>query len=81
MATKPLPRKQRIINRGYLYSRTDDDIKTPSVTLMDMDSAIKFYFENVIKPSIDGKQLNVMVLCVIKKDKLLHLLLHIVELL
>ena len=34
MATKPLPRKQRIINRGYLYSRTDDDIKTPSVTSM-----------------------------------------------
>ena len=61
MATKPLPRKQRIINRGYLYSRTDDDIKTPSVTLMDMDSAIKFYFENVIKPSIEDNSENIKV--------------------
>ena len=49
---KPLPRKQRVLNRGYLYSRTDDDIKNPSVTLMDMDSAIMFYFENVINPSV-----------------------------
>ncbi len=47
---KPLPRKQRVLNRGYLYSRSDEDIKNPSVTLMDMDSAIMFYFENVIKP-------------------------------
>ena len=61
MATKPLARKQRIINRGYLYSRTDDDIKTPSVTLMDMDSAIKFYFENIIKPSVLDNGENVKV--------------------
>ena len=27
---KPLPRKQRVLNRGYLYSRTDDDIKNPN---------------------------------------------------
>jgi hypothetical protein len=53
MATKPLPRKQRVINRGYLYSRSKDDIKTPSVTLMDMDSAIMYYFEKVIKPSVE----------------------------
>ena len=25
--SKPLPRKQRVINRGYLYSRSGDDIK------------------------------------------------------
>ena len=61
MATKPLARKQRIINRGYLYSRTDDDIKTPSVTLMDMDSAIKFYFENIIKPSVEDNSENIKV--------------------
>ena len=24
---KPLPRKQRVLNRGYLYSRKDEDIK------------------------------------------------------
>ena len=52
MANKPLPRKQRVLNRGYLYSRKDDDVKTPSVSLMDVDSAIIFYFENVIKPSV-----------------------------
>ena len=61
MATKPLARKQRIINRGYLYSRTDDNIKTPSVTLMDMDSAIKFYFENIIKPSVEDNSENIKV--------------------
>ncbi len=62
MATsKPLPRKQRVLNRGYLYSRSDDDIKTPSVTLMDMDSAIMFYFENVIKPSVKDNDENIKV--------------------
>jgi len=62
MATsKPLPRKQRVLNRGYLYSRSDDDIKTSSVTLMDMDSAIMFYFENVIKPSVKDNDENIKV--------------------
>ncbi len=59
--TKPLPRKQRVLNRGYLYSRKDDDVKTPSVTLMDVDSAIIFYFENVIKPSVEESGENVKV--------------------
>ncbi len=59
--TKPLPRKQRVLNRGYLYSRTDDDVKNPSVTLMDMDSAITFYFENVIQPSVEDNGENVKV--------------------
>ena len=62
MATsKPLPRKQRVLNRGYLYSRKDDDVKTPSVTLMDIDSAILFYFENIIKPSVEDNGENVKV--------------------
>ena len=26
-SNKPLPRKQRVFNRGYLYSRSDEDIK------------------------------------------------------
>ena len=59
--TKPLPRKQRVLNRGYLYSRKDDDVKTPSVSLMDVDSAIIFYFENVIKPSVEESGENVKV--------------------
>jgi len=58
---KPLPRKQRVLNRGYLYSRSDDDTKNLSVTLMDMDSAIMFYFENVIKPSVKDNGENVKV--------------------
>ena len=58
---KPLPRKQRVLNRGYLYSRSEEDMKSPSVTLMDMDSAIMFYFENVIKPSVKDNGENVKV--------------------
>jgi hypothetical protein len=60
-ANKPLPRKQRVLNRGYLYSRSNDDVKNPSVTLMDMDSAIMFYFEKVIKPSVLDNGENVKV--------------------
>ena len=46
--TKPLPRKKRVLNRGYLYSRTKDDVKNPEVTLLDIDSAINHYFNFVI---------------------------------
>ena len=60
--TKPLPRKQRVLNRGYLYSRSsDDNVKNPSVTLMDMDSAIVSYFDMVIKPSVEDNGENVKV--------------------
>ena len=38
-SNKPLPRKQRIENRGYHYSRSDEDVKNAEVTLMDIDSA------------------------------------------
>ena len=62
MATnKPLPRKQRVINRGYLYSRSKDDVKNPSVTLKDMDSSIISYFDKVIKPSVEDNGENVKV--------------------
>jgi hypothetical protein len=59
--SKPLPRKQRVLNRGYLYSRSADDIGDLSVTLMDLDSAIMFYFDNVIKPSVEENGENVKV--------------------
>jgi len=59
--TKPLPRKKRVLNRGFLYSRTKDDVKNPEVTLLDIDSAITFYFENVIKPSVEDNGENVKV--------------------
>jgi len=62
MATnKPLPRKQRVLNRGYLYSRSKDDVKNPSVTLKDMDGAIISYFDKVIKPSVEDNGENVKV--------------------
>ena len=58
---KPLPRKQRVLNRGYLYSRTDEDVVNPEVTLMDMDGAIISYFDEVIQPSVEDNGENVKV--------------------
>ena len=49
---KPLPRKQRVLNRGFLYNRKDETVKNPEVTLLDMDSAIMYYFNEVIKPTV-----------------------------
>ena len=59
--SKPLPRKQRVLNRGYLYTRTADEIGELSVTLMDLDSAIMFYFDSVIKPSVEENGENIKV--------------------
>ena len=59
--TKPLPRKKRVLNRGFLYSRTKDDVKNPEVTLLDIDSAINFYLNSVIKPSVEDNGENVKV--------------------
>ena len=59
--SKPLPRKQRVLNRGYLYSRSGDNVKNPEVTLIDIDSSILFYFENVIQPSIEENGENIKV--------------------
>ncbi len=59
--SKPLPRKQRVLNRGYLYSRSGEDIKNPEVTLIDIDSSILFYFENVIQPSVEENGENIKV--------------------
>ena len=61
VSNKPLSRKQRVLNRGYLYSRSDEDIKNPEVTLMDMDSSIMFYFDEVIKPSVEDSGENIKV--------------------
>ena len=60
-SNKPLPRKQRVENRGYHYSRSNEDIKNSEVTLMDIDSAIMFYFNDVIKPSVEDNGENVKV--------------------
>ncbi len=61
ISNKPLPRKQRVLNRGYLYSRSGENVKNPEVTLLDMDSAIMFYFDEVIQPSVKDNGENVKV--------------------
>ena len=50
---KPIPRSARkALNRGTLTSRNTDKVKNVSVGLMDIDAAIMFYFNNVIKPTV-----------------------------
>ena len=61
MSTKPLPRKTRVENRGYQYSKSKDRNKNISVSLKDIDSAIFYYFDEVIKPSVEDNGENVKV--------------------
>ncbi len=62
MSKKPLPRKTRVINRGYQYSRSKKDkVKNISVTLTDIDSAVIYYLENVVRPSVEDNGENVKV--------------------
>jgi hypothetical protein len=62
MSDKPLPRKKRVKNRGYQYSKQEKDkTKNLSVTLKDIDSAVIYYLENVIKPSVEENGENVKV--------------------
>ena len=61
MSTKPLPRKQRVVNRGYQYSRKEEKVKNISVTLKDIDSTIIYYLENVIQPSVEENGENIKV--------------------
>ena len=59
---KPEPRSTRgKLNRARQYKVTDGQPKDISVTLMDMDSAIMYYFDNVIKPTVfeNGEQIKV----------------------
>ena len=66
---KPIPRSQRItFNRGEKISRNSpgakDDVKNLSVGLMDMDSAIMYYFNEVIKPEVTINDEKVKVPCI-----------------
>ena len=59
---KPIPRSARKdINRGTLRSRGTDETKNLSVGLMDIDGAIMFYFNNVIKPVVQENDESVKV--------------------
>ena len=65
---KPIPRSQRIsFNRGTKISRNSpavkDDVKNFSVGLMDMDSSILYYFNEVIKPEVEVNKEKVKVPC------------------
>ncbi len=62
---KPIPRSQRNeFNRGNKLSRNTDDVKNLSVGIMDMDSAIMYYFNEVIKPSVEINDEKVKVPCI-----------------
>ena len=66
---KPIPRSQRLIfNRGEKISRNSpgaaDDVKNVSVGIMDMDSAIMYYFNEVIKPEVEVNKEKVKVPCI-----------------
>ena len=66
---KPIPRSQRnTFNRGTKVSRNSqavrDDVKNISVGIMDMDSAIMYYFNEVIKPDVTVNEEKVKVPCI-----------------
>ena len=66
---KPIPRSQRLIfNRGEKISRNSpgatDDVKNLSVGIMDMDSAIMYYFNEVIKAEVEVNKEKVKVPCI-----------------
>jgi hypothetical protein len=66
---KPIPRSQRnTFNRGTKISRSSqsvrDDVKNISVGIMDMDSAIMYYFNEVIKPEVSVNNEKVKVPCI-----------------
>jgi len=54
---KPVPDTLFTKNRAYETSRKNDKIKDINVGLEDIDQAIKYYFDNVIKPTVtlDGQ--------------------------
>ena len=64
--SKPLPRSRRtpVINRGLERSRNTDTTKNISIGLMDIDSTIMFYFNNVIKPTVEenGERIKVPIM-------------------
>jgi len=52
------------INRGLKTTRKTDNIKDISIGLEDIDYALKYYFENIIRPTViqDGNRMNVPVI-------------------
>jgi hypothetical protein len=50
--SKPVPRGQRNLNRARQYKRDTDNVPDVAISLMDLDSAIMYYFTEVIKPTV-----------------------------
>ena len=66
---KPIQRSQRInFNRAEKVSRNSpgaqDNVKNLSVGIMDMDSEIMYYFNEVIKPDVEINDEKVKVPCI-----------------
>ena len=61
---KQLQTRSDKINRGRQISRTDDNVRSKSIGILDIDQALFYYFENVIKPTIEenGEQVKVPVI-------------------
>ena len=51
--------KEKPFTRGKVISRKTDKVKDFTITLRDIDFAIKYYFKNVIKPSVVENGLNI----------------------
>ena len=62
--SKPVPRGQRSFNRGRQYKRDTDNVPDVAISLMDLDSAIMYYFTEVIKPTVvdNGENIKVPVM-------------------
>jgi hypothetical protein len=64
---KPLPRKWRSsttrgnLNRARQLKRDTDNVKDVSISLMDLDSSIMYYFTEVIKPMVVDNGENIKV--------------------
>lgn len=61
---KPISQTMYSENRGTDYSMKDDTVKDISIGLEDMDNAIMYYFNNIIKPNViqNGQRLAVPVI-------------------
>ena len=49
-SNKPLPRKQRVINRGYLYSRKNENVKNLKI----ITKIIKKNWRNILKNIVEN---------------------------
>jgi hypothetical protein len=58
------PNNTNQVNRGNQLSFKDDTVKPLSIDLEDLDWAIMYYFQNVIKPSVfqNGEQIEVPII-------------------